>query len=95
MSISIFYAYIFIIAIVAAVFFVLFLRYRLKRRGVISRSINLILIAVRFPPQPPQELTLQQIREKIALMEQFYSHLHSLREGGFKSLFYGKPVLDA
>lgn len=65
----------------------------LARRGLISRSLNLHLIAVRFTLQTPeQEPNLQQIREKIALMEQFYSHLSLIRDSFLNNFLYGRPV---
>lgn len=63
------------------------------RAGLVSRALNLQLIAVRFsPPTPEKEPSIQQIREKIALMEQFYSHLHEIRDSWFSVLLYGRPV---
>lgn len=66
------------------------------RRGLISRSLNLELLLVRFSPiaPPAQEPTTQQIREKIALMEQFYSHLHLIRDNWWRTLIYGKPAFS-
>lgn len=64
----------------------------LRRQGFISRSFNLALLLVRFaPPVTAQELNLQQIREKIALMEQLYSHLLIIRDPWWRSLLYGRP----
>ncbi len=83
------------VAVVGGIFF---LRLLLRRRGLISRSLNLVLLAVRLPPAPvPQgqtsaELSLQQIRERIAPMEQLYANLHEVRDSFFGSFFYGKPV---
>lgn len=63
------------------------------RRGLISRSLNLELISVRFSLQPQtQEMNLQQVREKIALMEQFYSSLTLIKDKFLKTLIYGRPT---
>ena len=44
-------------------------RSSMLRAGLVSRALNLQLIAVRFaPPAPEKEPSIQQIREKIALM---------------------------
>jgi hypothetical protein len=74
------------------------LRSRSRREGLVSRSLNLELIAVRFPPPTPQEEqqsgNIQQIREKIALMEQFYTHLFLIRDTPWREFWYGKPVFS-
>lgn len=50
------------------------------------------LLAIRFPNQPPADLPLQQMREKIALMEQCYAHLGSIRDTvWWAPLLYGPP----
>lgn len=90
---TLFLLYLFIIFILAAAITFAVIRYRLTRRGMVSRSLNLELILVRFVSEPPtQEQALQQIREKIALMEQFYSNLSLVRDKWWKSFLYGKPV---
>lgn len=91
-----FYLYLLLIfVIVLALLAVLILR-GYARRGLISRSLNLELLLVRFSPvaPSPQEPTMQQIREKIALMEQFYSHLHLIRDNWWRKLLYGKPTFS-
>ncbi len=73
---------------IAAVFF----KRRLQKKGLISRSLNLSLLLVRFPPiQTPQELNLQQIRERIAMMETLYANLSSMKEGFWSEFLFGKP----
>ncbi len=83
-----------LLLIIAATLLLLLMLTRsfMLRTGMISRSLNLQLIAVRFTPiAPEKELGLQQIREKIALMEQFYSHLHQVRDNWFSATLYGRP----
>jgi len=65
-----------------------------RRRGVISRSLNLALLAVRLPPVrlEPMQSGVQQIRERIALMEQLYGNLHQIRDSYLRNFFYGRPV---
>ncbi len=68
-------------------------RSSMLRAGLVSRALNLQLIAVRFaPPAPEKEPSIQQIREKIALMEQFYAHLHDIEDTWFSHMLYGRPV---
>ena len=82
-----------IIIAILAMAALLLVRSVMRRAGMISRSLNLELVAVRFAPlSPEKELSMQQIREKISLMEQFYSHLHQVRDDWFSTLLYGKPV---
>ncbi len=77
---------------------VIFFRGRMMRQGLISRSLNLELITVRFTPkellqgQRAEDNNLQQLREKIALMEQCYINLHQIRDKWWRVLLYGKPV---
>ncbi len=89
---SLFYLYLAILILATGLFALLILQKKFRRRGLISRSLNLELLLVRFVRQPPQELSLQQVREKIALMEQFYAHLEGLRDSWWRTLLYGKPV---
>lgn len=84
----------YIVAVLSAVFFVtiVIVRKKMMVQGVISRSLNLELLLVRFGPLPQQELSLQQMREKIALMEQFFANLHLIRDSWWRVFLYGKPV---
>ncbi len=62
------------------------------RRGLISRSLSLGLFAIRFSQaQTTQEMNLQQIREKIALMEQFYTSLGLVKDRPWQTILYGRP----
>ena len=66
----------------------------LKKRGVIARSLNMTLLAVRLPPvhlEPMQQGT-QQIRERIALMEQLYANFYEIKDSSIRNFLYGKPV---
>lgn len=66
---------------------------KISQRGIISRSLGMELLAVRFQPvHKEQEMNTQQIREKIALMDQFYTNLAGVRTGWWKTFLYGKPV---
>ncbi len=88
---NLFFFYILTLVVIATLVILLFLRNKIMRRGLVSRSLNLVLLSVRFATLPPQEMNLQQLREKIALMEQFYSHLYTLRDKWWRVLFYGRP----
>ncbi|TSC76712.1 MAG: hypothetical protein G01um101433_713 [Parcubacteria group bacterium Gr01-1014_33] len=83
--------FLFTIVVIVVVFL---FRKMLMRRGMIARSLNLELLLVRFTPEEPNDKNsqLQQIREKIALMEQFYTSLYAIKDKWVRALFYGKPV---
>lgn len=89
---NLFFLYIGTLVVAIVLVVLLLARKEILRRGLVSRSLNLVLLSVRFSVPPPQEMNLQQLREKIALMEQFYSHLYTLRDKWWKVLFYGHPT---
>lgn len=97
-SFFIFAIYVGVVMLAAFLTLLLLLLRYFARRGLISRSLNLELLAVRFQPfyqmqqQNQQEPGIQQIREKIALMEQFYANLYGIRENSFRTFLYGKPT---
>ena len=65
---------------------------RIAKKGLVSRSLNLSLLLVRFPPhRSAPELTQQQICERIAMMETLYANLSSFREGMMAEFFHGPP----
>ena len=73
----------------------LFILRRISRtRAAITRSLNMALLAVRLPPVhlEPQQQGVQQIRERIALMEQLYTNLHQIEDSFIRSFLYGRPV---
>ena len=91
-TVYLYFGFLILLAGIAGVFF---LRVMLRRRGIISRSLNLVLLAVRLPLVPQEgnaEPSQAQTRERIALMEQLYANLHEIRDSGIRSFFYGKPV---
>ena len=64
----------------------------LRRRALVLRSLNLELFAIQFPSlRGAQEMTVQQMREKIALMDQLYANLHMVRDKWWRTIFYGRP----
>lgn len=88
-----FFLYLAVVALVAVSATLIFIRLRLLSRGRISRSLNLELLSVKFLQYQVQEQqTLQQLREKIALMEQLYANLSVLRDSWWRSFLYGGPV---
>ncbi|OGZ97060.1 MAG: hypothetical protein A2679_03785 [Candidatus Sungbacteria bacterium RIFCSPHIGHO2_01_FULL_54_26] len=92
---TIVYLYFGFIVLVAAVGGIFFMRLVLRRKGLISRSLNLALLAVRLPPvlqEGNAEMTQAVMRERISHMEQLYANLHDIRDAGFRSFFYGPAM---
>ena len=89
--------YIYSAAVVGGAGFVilLLLKQIFSRRGLISRSLNMELLLVRFAPmQPTEREGIQQIREKIALMEQLYANLYEVHDSWWRTFVYGKPAFS-
>lgn len=89
---TIFVLYIVLIVATIVVATVFFLKKGFLMKGLITRSFNMELLAVRFVPYAGQELNVQQVREKIALMEQLYATLSVIRDKKIRTLLYGKPA---
>lgn len=89
------YLYFASLILFAAIGGVFFMRIPLKRKGLISRSLNLALLAVRMPPverESNAEPSQAQLRERISHMEQLYANLHEIRDSGWRNFFYGKTM---
>ncbi len=85
--------YFWLLGVVGLVILIFLLRHSFRYRGKIQRSLNLELLAVRFPPISLQnELNIQQLRERVSLMEQFYAHLNVLKGKWWSNFLYGRPV---
>ncbi len=77
----------------AAIGMLIFLfRALLSRRGLVTRSLNLGLLSVRFLRLQGREMSAAQIREKIAPMEQLYANLALVRDKWWRTLLWGRPV---
>src|SRR3989344_6177461 len=89
---SSFLLFIWFLSLAALVVILFFFREHLRRSGLISRSLSLVLLLVRFSPvEKKEDLSVEQIRQKISLMEQFYANLHMVRDIWWKAVLYGKP----
>ncbi len=72
---------------------------RFKRTGEFSHSLGLGLLKIELPPadqaqQQEQKFTINDLREKIAVMEQVYSQLAAIHEGAWHTFLYGKPFFS-
>ncbi|PIT93008.1 MAG: hypothetical protein COU06_02225, partial [Candidatus Harrisonbacteria bacterium CG10_big_fil_rev_8_21_14_0_10_38_8] len=93
MNNSYFWSFLIGAAIVVSFFIIVILRILLHRKGTYSYSLGMGLLRVKLPNASPKEnekITVNEIREKIALMEQVYNQLATIKESAFKSFFYGK-----
>lgn len=86
--------YLAVVFIIIVLVVVLVLRSEFLKRARISRSLNLRLLAVRFAKEPAENVSIEQLRQKIALMEQFYTHLSSIHDSWWRELWYGKPAFS-
>ena len=90
LSFAVFGGIVILLCVVLLAFFVF--KRRIAKKGLVSHSLNLSLLLVRFPPHhSAQELTQQQIRERIAMMESLYANLSSFREGMVAEFLHGRP----
>lgn len=79
-----------IISILAFIFF--WLLHKISRRDEIWRSLNLRLFLVRLPKDVRKEdLSAEQVREKIAVMENVYANLAYVHDSWWNAFAYGKP----
>lgn len=87
-----FYLYI-IAGIIIGVGLALLFFVRMRRhRQEVWRSFNLQLFLVRFPPEIQKEtLSLEQVRERIGMMETLYSYFLDIRESSWRTFWYGSP----
>jgi hypothetical protein len=84
-----------LLLIIAIALFIV--RWRLQKKGSLSHSLGLGLLKIQLPKperQDNEKVTINDVREKVALMEQVYSQLATIREGGLHSWLYGKPFFS-
>ncbi len=80
------------------VFFLILSRFR--QRGELSHSLGLALLRVQLPRAQKEEdkggmrSTANDLREKIAVMEQVYSQFANITEHGLHAWFYGTPFFS-
>lgn len=81
----------------AAIVILTVLRRRLLATGVVSHSLGLALLHITLPPAVENKnirTTAQDLQERIAIMEQVFAELATIRESGFHAWFYGKPFFS-
>ena len=69
------------------------LRHYLLRKGRFSHALGLGLLQVQLPTAVMGETNkndISNLREKIAMMEQIFAQLGSIKESGLKNWIYGK-----
>lgn len=89
---------IFILALLVIVFSVAFLLFRIRQKGLLSRSLNMALFLIRVPREAPKDVDNQRDKQKqekelIAVTEQLFSSFSAVQARGFKRFLYGEPHL--
>ncbi|OHA10112.1 MAG: hypothetical protein A3A44_01695 [Candidatus Sungbacteria bacterium RIFCSPLOWO2_01_FULL_60_25] len=70
-----------------------FLLHRRQSRDAVWRSLNLRLLAVSLPRITSQEsIPLEELRDRISIMEKVYAGLRAIREPWWKTAIAGKPA---
>lgn len=82
--------------ILCVVFAILVILAGLKYKSIVARSLDMALLLVLIPKRRKQEgkeeNRLEELRERIAVMEQFYAGLVVMKEPSFlRRLFLGNP----
>lgn len=73
--------------------------YRLRRKGAFSNALGLGLLKIQMPPaeraeQENQKTTVNDVREKIAVMEQVFNQLATINRHGIDRILYGRPFFS-
>ncbi len=82
-----------VIIIVGGGFLIFWMVRRSSRRNEIWRSLNLELLFVAFPRMydAKNQLTSDQLREKISMMENVFANLKNVKDSPFREFWYGRP----
>ncbi|MBU4458343.1 type IV secretion system DNA-binding domain-containing protein [Patescibacteria group bacterium] len=82
-----------IVLLIGGLAFILLVE-RSRGRGLIVRALNMSLFLIKIPRETKEDLSSEEKKNRIAVMEQFLSNLGSLRERGSKIQFsYGQPYI--
>ncbi|HUT96441.1 MAG TPA: DUF87 domain-containing protein [Candidatus Paceibacterota bacterium] len=82
-----------IVLLIGGLAFILLVE-RSRGRGLIVRALNMSLFLIKIPRETKEDLSAEEKKNRIAVMEQFLSSLGSLRERGSRIQFsYGQPYI--
>lgn len=82
----------FLALLIAGSLTLVFLIGRVSRRDEVWRSLNLRLMLIRLPKDKRrEEVPSEQIKEKISVMENFYTNLLAVHDTWWNTFVYGKP----
>jgi len=88
------YLVVFIIALLVIFLVIISLFERRKSKGTITRALNMSLFLIRTPKETKEDLSVEEKKNRIAVMEQFLTSLTSLREkSSLKQILYGQPYV--
>jgi len=88
------YLIVFVLVILVASIIISLMVERIRGKGRVTRALNMSLFLVRLPQEEKKDITLEEKRNRIAVMEQFLSGLGALQEKGFINKFlYNRPYI--
>jgi len=88
------YLIIFIIVLLIISVIIVLVIERLKGRGRIVRALNMSLFLIKLPREIKDDVSIEEKKSRIAVMEQFLSGLGDLREKSMlKRFLYGRPYI--
>jgi GTPase SAR1 family protein len=88
------YLVVFIIALLVISLVVVSFFARRKNKGTITRALNMSLFLIRIPRETKEDLSTEEKKNRIAIMEQFLTSLKSLKEkSSWQQVFYGQPYV--
>ncbi|MFH2013769.1 MAG: type IV secretion system DNA-binding domain-containing protein [Patescibacteria group bacterium] len=88
------YLVIFLIALIIIAFVVFLILERMKGRGRIVRALNMSLFLIKLPREEKKDISMDEKKSRIAVMEQLLSGFSNLTEKRFfKRLIYDKPYI--
>ena len=81
-----------IIALLVIFFLIASITRRLRGRGRVVRALNMSLFLIKLPREAKEDISIEEKKARIAVMEQFLTGLTGLKEkSAWKRFFYGQP----
>ncbi|MFZ5559477.1 MAG: type IV secretory system conjugative DNA transfer family protein [Patescibacteria group bacterium] len=88
------YLVIFIIVLLVISVVAVLIFERKKGKGKIVRALNMSLFLIRVPKEIKEDISVEEKKNRIGVMEQFLASLVALKEKSFfKQIFYGQPYI--
>jgi GTPase SAR1 family protein len=88
------YLTIFILVLFAISLIVGLIMERFRGKGRVIRALNMSLFLIKLPQEAKEDISIEERKARIAIMEQFLSGLGALKEKSFlRRFFYGRPYI--